>query len=210
MQREQNAYKVLHLAIVHGNGRRIEDKSKKIGELPSAEIDKMSTVLIQVGKFLAGFSKNLRDINDIRFLSIIMHQYIEFLIDTIIRSEFKHFDVILKENYLFSFYHKCALLKALGIFDGLKGKNILINIRIMTRIRNHYAHSLDISTGEIIPDNIRDMVNSMHTFGKLRWNNNDNNNDLQMKYKRLALETFWELSEINNNIRNDNQQDLAK
>ena len=125
-------------------------------------------------RFFTAISRNLNEINDIRFLPIIMHQYLEYFIDNVISSQFKNPESILKERHSFGFYEKCFLLKALGIFDGQAGKELLINIRIMTRIRNYYAHEMDISVGEIMPENIKDMINSMHMFGKIECKDNDN------------------------------------
>ena len=96
----------------------------EMGKLPAMEREELSKTLSEVANFLQSIARNLKEINDMRFLPIIMHQYLEYIIDSIIKSEFKHPDFIFKEH-LFGFYEKCTLLRALGIFDGPAGKKLL-------------------------------------------------------------------------------------
>jgi len=144
--------------------------------------------------FICSFLKNINAINDMRFLSIIMHQYIDFYTDSVIKSSFNNPDVILKKPVIFGFYEKCLLLKALGFFDNDKGGKLLSNIRIINKIRNFYAHNLlDISSDENTPPNIKDQIKSMHNFGgaDLREDNSDSYN-----FKEICLSTIAELSRI--------------
>ena len=133
-----------------------------MGKLPIWESEELSKALSEAANFFISIARNLKEINDMRFLPIIMHQYIEYYIDIIITNQLEHPEFILKERHSFGFYEKCILLRALGIFDGSEGKKLLINIRIITRIRNYYAHEMDISVGEIFPETSK--YDNLHMF----------------------------------------------
>ena len=92
---------------------------KKIMELPE---EKRKKVFKRMSSVFAGILMGLKDIQieDMRLLGIIMNLYLEYIyINAIIRSKFKHPEPILNK---FGFKQKCLLIKALGLFDGQRGK----------------------------------------------------------------------------------------
>jgi len=163
--------------------------------------DDREKLLQEFGDFIYTFLKNVNETKDMRFLSIIMHQYMEYYIDNVIKSGFKNPDEILNEHRFFGFYEKCKLLKALGIFDEDDGKNLLINIRIINSIRNFYAHNLlDLSSDETIPPKIKDKINSMHKFGEIAFKEDDS---YLFKFKEICISTIAELSRIPSKIESN-------
>ncbi len=167
--------------------------SKKLAELSSKKRIELSKALIDAGTFLCAFGRNLKEVNDMRFLSIIMHQYLEFFIDNILTSKFEHPEIIDKYYYYFGFYQKCILLGAFGIYEGSSGEKLRSNIKIMNEIRNHYAHHMDISLGDAIPEKIKHKIDAMHNFGQMKCKDEDG---ISSKYKSLCIMTFLELSNL--------------
>ncbi len=160
--------------------------------------DDKEKLLKEFGAFIYTFLKNINETGNIRFLSIIMHQYLDYHTDNIIKSSFKNPNEILNETVVFGFYEKCILLKAVGIFDEDNGEKLLSNIRIINSIRNIYAHNLlDLSTDETVPLKIKDKINSMYKFGGIDFKKDDS--DL-FKFKELCLSTIAELSRIPSKI----------
>lgn len=133
------------------------------------------------------------NINDIRFLSIIMHQYLEYYIDGIIQRMLRHPDKILND---LNFDKKCKLLIAFGFFDEVEGKKLLVNIKLMNMIRNHYAHHMDVSLGEEIPPRIKKHINSMIELGKADSEPIDRS-DLVEWFRNQCFLTIAELGRIN-------------
>ena len=109
-----------------------------------------------------GFMKDLM-IQDMRWLSIIMHQLVENHIDIIINLAFKH-PLITNSNHIFGFEEKTIIAEALGLFDGKDGKILKKNVKLIQRIRNHYAHNLDQTSGKLIPQPQASRIKEMHDF----------------------------------------------
>jgi hypothetical protein len=100
---------------------------------------------------LVTISGDLDKIKDLRFLSIIGHQYVEYFINEIICFKFKNPELIIDHKELGGFNNKFTLLKAMGCF---KGKDDLKkNIELINNIRNYYAHNM--LHGDEVPQNIK-------------------------------------------------------
>lgn len=76
--------------------------------------------------------------SDVRILSLIIHLYIEYYLNELIRLKFDEGKFILNRKELGSFYNKCLILRALGVFK--QKDKLLRNIKLITNIRNYYAH----------------------------------------------------------------------
>ena len=109
-----------------------------------------------------GFMKDMM-IQDMRWLSIIMHQIVENHIDIIINLAFKH-PLITNSNHNFGFQEKTIIVEALGLFDDKDGKNLKKNVQLIQRIRNHYAHNMDQTSGKLIPLPQASQIKEMHDF----------------------------------------------
>jgi len=111
-----------------------------------------------------GFMKDI-DIQDMRWLSIIMHQLVENHIDMIINLAFKHpLITTTTRNPNFGFKEKTIIAKALGLFDGKDGKNLEKNVKIIQTIRNNSAHNLDQTSGKLIPSPLASQIKEMYNF----------------------------------------------
>ncbi|MFZ3167352.1 MAG: hypothetical protein WA130_07030 [Candidatus Methanoperedens sp.] len=100
---------------------------------------------------------DFNEIEDLRFLSIIGHQYVDYFLNEIICNIFENPELIIDNNELGQFFNKFTLLKSLGYFKGRD--DLEKNIKLMTSIRNFYAHNMLI--GEEVPENIINKINEM-------------------------------------------------
>ncbi len=141
-----------------------------------------------------GFVTDLM-MQDMRWLSIIMHQLIENHIDMIINLAFKH-PLITDRNHIFGFEEKCSIAEALGIFDGEDGKKLKKNVKIIQQIRNHYAHNLDQTSGKLIPLPHADRIKEMHDFFSPNSPNKRDDCDLIFVFKIRCMSTIAELNRI--------------
>lgn len=105
-------------------------------------------------------AKEIKQLNDIRFASIMFHAFIEYFVNELICLKFTNAKLIIDNN---SFSKKFLILKALEIFGKLENKDKLDkNIEIITKIRNHYAHNL--ITVETVPESIKNFINQLTIF----------------------------------------------
>jgi hypothetical protein len=106
------------------------------------------------------FKRFLR-IEDLRLISIIAHQYIEYFLDEIICQKLKYPEFIVDNIYLGTFHNKFILLQSLGVLYGDKSDLDLVeNIRLINEIRNFYAHNLTLK--EEVPQEIQKKINKMN------------------------------------------------
>lgn len=138
-----------------------------------------------------GFTADLMT-QDMRWLSILMHQLIENHIDMIINLAFKH-PLITNHKHIFAFDEKLIIAEALGIFDGEDGKKLKKNVNIIQKIRNHYAHNLDQTSGKRIPSPQADRIKEMHDFFSP---DKIDDYDLISVFKFRCMSTIAELNRI--------------
>ena len=137
-------------------------------------------------------AKNLRE------LSIIALLYIEYYLNEILLEKFIHPKKVIDENELGSFKNKLTILEALGVFDGHKA--LLINIRLIQKIRNFYAHN--ILQVDSAPASVSDKVKQLVYFDMdgnigeydVAWE--EHTDPLEAQLQVCALETTNQLIEI--------------
>lgn len=91
---------------------------------------------------------DFKGIKDTRGLILVLHLYVEWWLNELIKKYFKNSDVILDENplnNLKSFYNKLMLLNSIGILEG----DVFEDIKTVNRIRNIFAHNLDLSHPDV-------------------------------------------------------------
>ena len=100
-------------------------------------------------------------VSDVKTLSLSLHLHIEYYLYELIKLKFYEPKFIIDDNELGSFYNKCRILRALGVFS--QKDNVLRNIKLITRIRNFYAHSLIIS--DKLPDENKNRIKQLIYLG---------------------------------------------
>ena len=92
--------------------------------------------------------RDLKEIKDIRGLVLVLHLYIEWWLNLLIKKYFKNHDIILDDNLLNdlkSFSNKVRILNAVGVLD----ENIFEDIKTVNKIRNIFAHNLDLTHPDV-------------------------------------------------------------
>lgn len=131
------------------------------------------------------FSKEFSNIDDIRFYSIICHQYIDYFLNEILIEKLPDLAFIIDDTELGIFRTKLKILKSANIFDN--HKDLIQNIEKITKIRNFYAHNM-MKKG-YVPKEIKKHIDGMR-YPKLLKNELNKEEDLLKKikfnYKQLS------------------------
>ena len=94
--------------------------------------------------------KDIYRINDPRLLILIMHLYMENVVNGIIRENLKTPDKILD----YRFYQKVQILQTSGIIENKISEDLLI----LNQLRNKYAHNLYFDAASIDVSKFSDMA----------------------------------------------------
>ncbi len=150
----------------------------------------------------------VNETSNIRYLSLSIHLYIEYYLNELIRLKFDDAKFIIDGNELGSFYNKCQILRALGVF---KQKDLLMrNIKLLNNIRNFYAHNLPISNklSEEVKSRIKQLIYfdvQANKTDHLRWE--DSVDEYLTQFKACGFMTIsvlqcmvWELEAIETSI----------
>lgn len=106
--------------------------------------------------------KLLLDINNMlnmKYLSIISHQYVEYFLNEIICVKFKHPEIIIDDIQMGTFYNKFRLLESIGVFDN--NKDLKHNIKLINSIRNKFAHNMIKYIDEEIPNEVKSQIDDL-------------------------------------------------
>ncbi|MCX6818185.1 MAG: hypothetical protein NTU57_05005 [Candidatus Aenigmarchaeota archaeon] len=101
--------------------------------------------------------KEFKSIDNLRFLSLIVHQYVEYFLNELIVKNVKNPELIIDDRELGTFFKKFTILKAIGLFD--RRPDVLRNIEVIMKVRNYYAHNM--MTDNKIPRLIIDKILTM-------------------------------------------------
>lgn len=89
-----------------------------------------------------GYMLSIRNGEDELGLIIKGHLLIEYALNQLIQLNVKNPNVFFKDNRLNAFSTKLNLIDSLGLLP----RFIIQNISTINKIRNHYAHNLNVST----------------------------------------------------------------
>jgi len=158
------------------------------------------------------FSNEFSNIEDIRFYSIICHQYIDYFLNEILIERFPNLKFIIDDYDLGSFRNKFKILKSDGMFENFQ--YLEKNIEMITKIRNFYAHNM-MKKGDI-PNKVKIYVNNM-TYPDVLIDQMDNKKELiesmklikenltdaEIKFRIVTFYTIFQLILVSKKLTNE-------
>jgi len=146
---------------------------------------------IYESELMENLVNEFNDIEELRFLSIITHMYVEYFLNEIICNKISKPELIIDNKGLGGFYNKFTLLKSLGFFEGKE--KLEKNVERINMIRNFYAHNMLIE--QKIPPKIETKINEMVYLEESNTFHEDISKiDLTSKFKVKCISTIVLLS----------------
>ncbi len=142
----------------------------------------------------ARLDKEIKEAKDFRSKVIILHLYIEYWINEIIRISHRNAELIIDDEELGKFGNKIKILKIRGFIDY---ENLLVNLKQIQEIRNHYSHVLLMK--DELDQKIKDKIENMKTL-YIRKELDISKKSFEEKFLICAFDTFNFLEKLFDHI----------
>jgi hypothetical protein len=139
--------------------------------------------------------KDISNIKDRRSLVLTVHLFVEYWLNWMIRKHFKNHEEILEDdsrNELKSFSNKAKMLHGLGVLEG----DVYKDVRTINRIRNIFAHRIDLDNPEVQKEFEKEVNNIGLDSEELRPILNDVKAPPQNRLVVMSLRVMIELQQI--------------
>lgn len=146
------------------------------------------------GDLIERLDEELKQASNFRSKVLILHLYVEYWINEIIRITYKNPKIIIDDDELGKFGNKVKLLKSRDFFDGEDlFKDLFGNLKQIQWIRNHYSHTL-LMKDELDQD-IEDRIKNMKML-YIRKSVDLSKKSFEERFLICALDTFDFLEQI--------------
>lgn len=146
-------------------------------------------------ELLTKVDEDLTKIKEFRLKVIVIHIYIEYWINELIRALFKRPKIIIDNGDLGTFENKIRILESRGIFDN--HKDLLKNIRMTQRIRNHYSHKLILK--DEVDEQVKAQIDNMKPLYAPK-GRNLSKMTYEEKFIHLSIDAFIYLDQLNDHV----------
>ncbi len=146
-------------------------------------------------ELLESLNKDLTEIKDFRLKVIVIHLYIEYWINELILALFHEPKKIIDDGDLGTFENKMKILESRGIFK--THEDLLTNVRMVQRIRNHYSHKLILE--DELNEKVKTCINNMKALYAIK-ERNLSTIAYEEKFIQLSVEAFKYLDQLNDHV----------
>lgn len=142
-------------------------------------------------KIIIRLDKELKETKDFRSKVLILHLYIEYRINELIRATHKSPEIIIDDDKIGEFGNKIKILRSRNFIY----EDLLKNLKQIQEIRNHYSHTL------LMKDELDNKIKNMKLL-YMRKNLDISEKSFEEKFVICALDTFKFLDQLTDSVLN--------